>query len=65
MFSQHWSAKVEYLYYDLGNVTFGNGNLVTGAGTFTTAGGPAIVASQSSTRFNGNIIRVGLNYQFH
>jgi outer membrane immunogenic protein len=64
MFSQHWSAKIEYLYYDLGSVTFSNGNLVTGSGVAPISG-PAIVASQSSTHFNGNIVRVALNYQFY
>jgi len=47
----------------LGSVTFSNGNLVTGGGV-APVGGPAIVASQSSTHFNGNIVRVGLNYKF-
>jgi outer membrane immunogenic protein len=57
------SAKLEYLYYDLGSVTFPVGPLVTPAGV-TGAGGSVVVASQS-THFNGNIVRVGLNYQFH
>ena len=28
-FVQKWSAKVEYLHYDLGSVTFSNGALRT------------------------------------
>jgi outer membrane immunogenic protein len=64
MFWQNWSAKLEYFYYDLGSVTFPVGPLVVGNGTFTGAGGPAVVAAQSTTRFNGNIFRVGLNYKF-
>jgi outer membrane immunogenic protein len=64
MFGQHWSAKVEYMYYDLGSMTFGDCALVTGNGTFPGAGGPAVVTSQSTTHFNGNIVRVGANYHF-
>ncbi len=33
LFATRWSAKVEYLYYDLGSVTFANAPLVTGIGT--------------------------------
>lgn len=55
------SAKLEYLYYDLGSVTaaFPNfGPLVqNGVGAVGTA-----LAQQS--RFNGHIIRTGLNYRF-
>ena len=61
MLDPHWSAKVEYLYYDLGRVTF-NGQLVMDSG------GPVpffVNDVQTSTRFDGNIVRVGLNYQFH
>lgn len=62
MFAPQWSAKVEYLYYDLGSVTFSNGNLVTGGGSLQPT--PAIVASQSTAKFNGNIARAGINYHF-
>jgi len=64
MFMANWSAKIEYFYYDLGSVTFPNGALVVSSGGFTAAAGPVVIASASSTRFNGNIIRVGLNYKF-
>jgi outer membrane immunogenic protein len=60
MFLQNWSAKVEYLYYDLGSVSYG-------AGTRTGLVGvtPAFThASTASTRFTGDIVRVGLNYKF-
>jgi outer membrane immunogenic protein len=62
MFWQRWSAKIEYLYYDLGSVTFNNGQLVTSPGNAPF--GPAIVASQSTTKFSGNIARLGVNYHF-
>jgi outer membrane immunogenic protein len=64
MLWDNWSAKVEYLHYDLGSVTFGAGALVFTNGSFPGAGGPSVIASQSTTRFNGEIIRVGLNYKF-
>jgi outer membrane immunogenic protein len=63
MFAPRWSAKVEYLYYDLGSVTFSNGNLVTGAGSLPQPQA-AIVTSQSTARFNGSIARIGINYHF-
>jgi outer membrane immunogenic protein len=62
MLGQNWSAKVEYLYYNLGKVTYGVGPLVANA-----AGFPAptwVVNAQSTTRFDGNIVRVGLDYHF-
>jgi outer membrane immunogenic protein len=46
-FNNRWSAKVEYLYVDLGNTGFGGG---FGGGL--------------NTRFNENIVRVGLNAHF-
>jgi outer membrane immunogenic protein len=63
LFAPNWSLKVEYLYYDIGRVTYAlfplqqfglNGTLLETIG-----------ASQSSTRFNGNIVRAGLNYHFN
>jgi outer membrane immunogenic protein len=65
MFASKWSAKVEYLHYDLGSVTFANGALVTTSGTFPGAGGPAVVASTSSTKFSGDIVRAGVNFQWY
>jgi len=54
--NNHFSAKIEYLYYDLGHVT------VTGVplGSF------AFSANRSNTIFeeNGQIVRFGLNYKF-
>jgi outer membrane immunogenic protein len=65
LFATRWSAKVEYLYYDLGSVTFANTPLVTGIGTLTGAGGPAIVNSTTTADFKGNIVRVGVNYHWY
>ncbi len=62
MFHDNWSVRAEYLYYDLGAVS------VAGAlSGVTPAGAPSnayTLASQTSTRFNGNVVRGGLNYHF-
>ncbi len=63
MFLPNWSAKVEYLYFDLGNVT-ANGFVVHTPGVLV-AGPIAAAATQTTTRFNGNIVRAGLNYHFN
>lgn len=61
-FAPEMSLKAEYLYYDLGR-TGATGSIVdstsTGAGTFLNIAGVT-----SSTRFNGQIARVGFNYHF-
>jgi len=63
LFSPNWSAKLEYLYYDLGTA-------VTPASLPThsavVAGVPfASAAQQVSSHFYGNIVRVGVNYHFN
>ena len=54
--SPNLSAKLEYLYYDLGSVRYGLPRLANAA----------LYASDpfASARFKGNIVRVGLNYDF-
>jgi outer membrane immunogenic protein len=65
--SDRWSAKAEYLWYDLGHVshplncTFvapGIGSVCTSAFAFPTLG-------NTVTSVRGSIIRVGLNYRFN
>jgi outer membrane immunogenic protein len=56
-FADNWTAKVEYLYIDLG--TF-NGNCSTVACT-TGTGGPVLPVSASLTE---NLIRAGVNFKF-
>lgn len=51
-----WSAKFEYLYYDLGKIT----NTVVDVDPLV----PPDVF-RGSARINGNIIRLGLNYKFN
>jgi outer membrane immunogenic protein len=70
MFLPNWSAKVEYLYYDLGTVTYGLGPLAFSHidRSLTISGGGPLQfssASFSSTRFNGNVVRAGINYHFN
>lgn len=72
MFMPNWSLKAEYLYYDLGQITYNQGL----SGAYVTAN--SIPAgnysagqlwwgnmSQVTTRFNGNIVRAGVNYHFN
>ena len=57
-FSNSWSVKAEYLYLDFGNVTASAGGGVSGLGLDS--------ASVSVTsHLTANIVRAGLNYQFH
>jgi outer membrane immunogenic protein len=64
MLAPNWSAKVEYLYYDLGTVT-ASGQL---ADRIVSPSPPQtyyfVNDVQSTTRFNGKIVRVGLNHRF-
>jgi outer membrane immunogenic protein len=62
MFMPNWSAKVEYLYYDLGTVSYALSPLVNiqNNGTIFSSAFP-----QAQTRFNGNIVRAGVNYHFN
>lgn len=59
-FSQAWSAKLEYLYYDLGSAKANGAWIQVNA-----AGVPFIgVAAETTRRFSGHIVRAGLNYHF-
>lgn len=63
MFMPNWSANVEYLYYDLGRVSYALSPTVI---TIPVLVEPiAVVTSRASTRFNGNTIRVGVNHHFN
>ena len=67
----NWSAKAEYLYYDLGSVNTYNGQLVRVWNNHQTVSGitagdiACSSVSQSKVNFNGNIARVGVNYHFN
>jgi hemolysin activation/secretion protein len=65
MFAPGLSLKGEVLYYDLGSKQYSAGGLNT-----TIAGAPYLfganntIAMNSSTRFDGYVLRAGLNYHF-
>jgi outer membrane immunogenic protein len=66
-FASHWSAKIEYLHYDLGRVSYTGtySNIVTPPGGAVPTGSPFYTLSAtSSVRFSGDLVRVGLNYLF-
>lgn len=56
MIAPRWSIKGEYLYYDLG--------AVNRSFALSSNGSPYAIA-QSSTRFDGHIVRAGVNYHFN
>lgn len=62
MFLPNWSAKIEYLYYDLGSLNYSVGPTIANL-----LGGPIafVNTASTSTRFNGNVVRAGLNYHFN
>jgi len=61
MFMTHWSIKAEYLFYDLGRVHYGLSPLreVNASGMVF-----SVTAPSSTTQFEGNIVRGGLNFHF-
>lgn len=65
MFASKWSAKFEYLYYDLGSVT---GSIpltqIINNGPFVNTPW-ATAQAQTSAHFNGSIVRVGVNYHLN
>jgi outer membrane immunogenic protein len=65
MFVRNWSAKLEYLHYDLGSVTYATGGYAVDVGPSTFAGtGIASVGTTTTVHFNGDIVRAGVNYHF-
>ncbi len=62
MFWPNWSAKVEYLYYDLNSLRYASSplSLTSGAGAQLTS-----VLPETRTRFDGHIVRAGANYHFN
>jgi outer membrane immunogenic protein len=60
MFLPSWSTRVEYPHYDLGAGNYCVSPLVSNErhSPFT------VNALESNARFNGDVIRAGLNYHF-
>ena len=65
MFGSKWSAKVEYLYYDLGSVTASIPltQIINNPPFINTPWATAL--AQTSTRFDGSIVRFGVNYHLN
>ena len=61
-FAPRWSVKVEYLYYDLGKLTYALSPAPVTAGGGATAIG--IVNTTATADFHGSLVRVGANHQF-
>jgi outer membrane immunogenic protein len=66
MFTSDWSAKLEYLHYDLGSANYGTpvSNFAVADGVAGVGGLLYTLGQSSSTNFRGDIVRVGLNYKF-
>ncbi len=65
MLHSSWSAKLEYLYYDLGSATYATGGLANNVSPTSLQGfGIASVATSTRVRFNDQIVRIGVNYHF-
>lgn len=62
MIFPRWSVKAEYLHYDLGSVTY-NGTLGP-ANTVVPFGNYFVNNVASTTRFDGDIVRAGVNYHW-
>ena len=68
MFMPNWSAKVEYLYYNLGDISASGTQYLTPLQSPAT---PAIATAQYfrtssfSGQISGNIARAGVNYHFN
>ena len=65
MFGPKWSAKVEYLYYDLGSVTASVPltQVINNPPFINTPWATAL--AQTAAHFNGSIVRVGVNYHLN
>ena len=61
----NWSARAEFIYYDLGSVRTNAGYTVDAQIHGAPQGINFINGSQVSSRFNGNVARLGVNYHFN
>jgi outer membrane immunogenic protein len=64
MFMPNWSLKGEYLYYDLGSTSWNSSQVGTFSNLNPGLRSANIIATQSTTRFDGHIARAGVNYHF-
>jgi outer membrane immunogenic protein len=66
MFAPNWSAKAEYIYYDLGRANYATNlsQFCNGAACAVNGGLFASTTGATSLRFTGSIARVGINWHF-
>ena len=59
----NWSVKAEYLYVDLGNLSYNTNALIN---PFLAAGGGnfSVANANQTAHIHDNIARVGVNYRF-
>jgi outer membrane immunogenic protein len=57
--ADHWTTKIEYLYFDLGSIS------QSLQSTFPAAPFNGIELLRNSTDIRGSVVRIGLNYQFN
>jgi outer membrane immunogenic protein len=60
-FASGWSVKAEYLYVDLGNLSYANACVTPG---ICVVGLPTPASYQTGLTAHENIVRVGFNYHF-
>ena len=64
-FAPGWSLKTEWLHYDLGSLTY---NLTSSVVDFPGIGSgnphTSTASTAVTTNFDGDIVRVGVNYKF-
>ncbi len=60
----HWSLKSEYLYYNLGKATYRSGDLVDLITVPNTPQDFFTNSLKTTTRFDGHMVRLTLNYHF-
>ncbi len=67
MFWSNWSLKFEYLYYDLGSVTYSDGIAGSSINVGRRVAGQTLFlnGAYTSAQFNGHIFRAGVNYHFN
>jgi outer membrane immunogenic protein len=61
-FAPRWSLKAEYLYYDLGNLSYALSPAAFIANGRTTVGA---INTTTTAHFQGSLVRVGLNYKIN
>jgi outer membrane immunogenic protein len=66
MFMPNWSAKAEYLYYNLGNISTNITSTGVPSGVAATTNSTrAWLSTTANSTVSGNIVRAGVNYHFN